>query len=429
MPRASFAFGMLGALVTSLCTALVPRPIDHEQEQGRPRVDSSVTNPAGDDQPIAWFPRGAETLGLDYYVDSAMALGIPRGQYASPDVAYASWTVDDLLDYMGFAGLAITPTPCQVMAAAEPDEILAMRYFAPKTSSVDNEGHASELGWRQIVRLSARSGSAAANAGVASAYVLLNFQQIVADVATDPFAHPPIYTQVMLVSTDPVRRPTRWLVFDEQRKRVTGIKATFAGGDVATSGQTLHLPDACAQCHGGDKRLPHLNLFDVDNWVDRASVADTFGLVGTRSRISVTSVGVCDIKPIDVARALNREIQAHNDLPGLRTPKFVREAVASWNLKHASADYVSMAARSFGPTRWAPGSTSDLELLGMLNRYCYRCHGTIRFDVFNRSQVVGMARRAIRQIDLGLMPLDRQGDRLIPSADRRRIVELLAGLR
>jgi len=186
---------------------------------------------------------------------------------------------------------------------------------------------------------------------------------------------------------------------------------------------------ACAQCHGGDKALPHLNLFDIDNWKDRASARDTFAMVTTRSPASVISTGKCNVTPVNVARQLNQEIQRHNDLPGLKTPAFVREAVVSWNLKHARADYVPITDRSFGKTRWGSQVKADDELLRMLNRYCYRCHGTIRFDIYNRSQVVAMSKRAVRQIDLGLMPLDRQGDRLLPEAERRRLVELLSALR
>lgn len=430
MPQARSAFGLLATLVIALCASLSSQQLELRQEQDRPRVNSSVTNPAGDDQPLAWFPRGSDSLGNAYYEDSAMALGIPQGPHPDPVQAYRAWTIDDFLGYMGFAGLNLRSTPCEVMAVGVGrNEVLALRYFAPKTSSVDTNGHASELGWRQIVRLMARPRSAAADARIESAFVLLNYQQSLADVAKGPFAQPPIYTQVMLVSSDPVSRPTRWLVFDAKRNRVTGIKATFAGGDAAIGGQTLHLPDACAQCHGGDKALPHLNLFDIDNWKDRASARDTFAMVTTRSPASVMSTGKCNVTPVSVARQLNQEIQRHNDLPGLKTPAFVREAVVSWNLTHARADYVPITDRSFGMTRWASQVKADDELLRMLNRYCYRCHGTIRFDIYNRSQVVAMSKRAVRQIDLGLMPLDRQGDRLLPEAERRRLVELLSALR
>lgn len=428
--RAGLAFGGLAAIMTMLCLSPLVQRRESSSEPDRPRPNSSVTNPDPGRPAIAWFPRGTDTAASSYYVESAMALGIPGGTYSNPAAAYEAWVIGDFLRYMGFSGFPFRASPCDQMAVAgKRDEVLALRYFAPKTSSVGRDGHATELGWRQIIWLRARLGSTAAGVGIESAFVLLNFQQPAGDVAKDPFARPPLYTQVMLVSTDPVRRPTRWLVFGQDQTRANGIKATFEGGDVASGGQTLHLPDACAQCHGGDERLPHLNLLDIDNWSDRASEGDTFGIVSSRALVGLTPMGHCTTRPIDVVRKLNQEIQRHNDLEGLRTPAFVREAVASWNAKHQRVDAVAMADRSFGKTRWVSLLRKDKELLGMLNRYCYRCHGTIRFDIYNRSQVVTMADRAIRQINLGLMPLDRQRDRLLPDAERQKLVQLLDDLK
>ena len=293
-----------------------------------------------------------------------------------------SWTFSDFLQIIGYAGFDIRAAPCaQMSQAADAEEILSLRYFAPKTSSVDRFGNASELGWRQIVRLRVRAAAPRRNdVGLDAVCILANYQQLIAAAAGDPFTTAPVYLQVMMVFTEPAIRPARWLLFDQSMVITPSIRATFAGGDTAASvgGINLFVPGACGQCHGGDRYRPHLNLFDVDNWTERAQQGDDFEAVPDDR---VIAVGSCAANAFDVARHLNRLVFEHNATPALNTPSFVLSGAESWNAKHQSRTYVPRLERSHGSTNWSAG---EKELLDLLSRYCYRCHGTILFDVYNR---------------------------------------------
>ena len=81
--------------------------------------------------------------------------------------------------------------------------------------------------------------------------------------------------------------------------------------------------------------------------------------------------------------------------------------------------------------RWNPKSAVDQELLTGLNRYCFRCHGTIKFNVFDKAQV--FARRAVIANRLAPIPAQLKAnpsflmppDRKLPDTERERLMRLL----
>jgi hypothetical protein len=361
---------------------------------------------------------GTDLQALAYYDDTALQLSM------TPD-AYGEWTLGSVATYLGYPGLQFWQTPCALM---KHEGVLSARYFAPKTSSVTAAGRASEVGWRQIIRLKAREGSEASAAGIAAAFVLFNFQQLAADIAKDPFAKAPEYTQVMLVRlkhTDDW--PAYWLLFDRTGVRALSILATFHGGDVSTQGNTFYVPGACAQCHGRDKKHPHLNFFDVDHWHDRSSRGDDFALV-RKSPAEVVATGSCDLKPMQVFEMLNREVARFNAQPMARTAEFVRAAVDSWVEKHPGpSKLLRPIDRAYGVALWH--GRADAKTLSLLNRYCYRCHGTTKFDVFDKDAVLHRRLKMIALIKDGTMPQDRQGDRQLSKSEKETLIKLLQDLK
>src|SRR5262249_46057466 len=99
----------------------------------------------------------------------------------------------------------------------EGEEIVAARYFSPKTSDVS--GLSGQLSWREVIRLNPPPNSAAAKDGLRAMYFLSVLY--VNDLEKDPFTNRAINIQVIL-ARDPVAKPKDdpvcWLVFDPARE-------------------------------------------------------------------------------------------------------------------------------------------------------------------------------------------------------------------
>jgi hypothetical protein len=388
----------------------------------RPRVTVTVMNIAeADEEPRYRVERGSLTAAKIYYADIAPELNLSVADFSN-------WRLESVAAYLGYPGLAFGGAPCEVTAGTSSGEVLVLRYFAPKTSSIGNGGHATEIGWRQIVRLRPRPVSDADRAGIENAYVLLNYQQRATRIRQDPFASPALYTQVMFTRSQPdALKPAYWIVFDRAKRRTAAIQATFDGGDAAEVGQSFHVPDACGQCHGGDRNRPSLNLFDLGQWKDRTEAGDPFGSVLAGTKAELFDAGNCGATPFQTVRTLNAEVLAQNKYS--EAPAFVIEAIESWLQKHQSSNEPLPAPRrGYGPNPWDSSHTDDVALLTELNRQCYRCHGTIKFDIFNRSAVINKRARAVSLIRSGSMPLDRKHDPLSPG-EKQRLVDMLMAMK
>jgi hypothetical protein len=362
---------------------------------------------AADPQPS--ITPGSEQGAKDYYAKIAGPLKF--------ELDPRTTKLDDFLQYLGYPTSAdklrlldpaILMNPARVAspdglqippqglagASVRPGDILATRFFAPKIVNIDAAAKdlaSLKVGWRKLVRLKARPDSRAARAGVEAAIVLFNF---FAPAGQDPFQAPSINTQVMLLAPS---HPERlfWLDFDPQNLLGLALTASFDAANLPNGGtRDYFVPDGCNACHGsiGNLRPPMVNYLDTDHWFDRLD--DVFAVLKTANTAVLFDAHTNDptqgpfVAAFDVIRQFNEEALAQNAL--VQGDTFEAQAARTWLQLHAQSDeHFPPVARAFGPEpRW---QASEAEGLGRLNRYCFRCHGSVRFSIFNRQAVVDRA--------------------------------------
>jgi hypothetical protein len=101
-------------------------------------------------------------------------------------------------------------------------------------------------------------------------------------------------------------------------------------------------------------------------------------------------------RAFDVIRQLNEEIRDQNLRVG-GANNFQLGAVNRWLEVHAphnfGAQHVPPYQRGYGSQLWQAGEEKHRKLLYFFNRYCYRCHSSVRYNVFDREAVV--ARKSV----------------------------------
>jgi hypothetical protein len=355
------------------------------------------------------LPRGSEPEAREYYQSFSRDLGFS----AQPDVT----TVDNLLTFIGY------PIPAKVLQSTDSarlmdprpagsvegldnldsiggarfraGDILITRFFAPKIVNVNVATPVP--GWRKLVRLRTRPDSDAAKHGIEAVIILFNF---LAPPAPNPFATPSLNTQVMLL-TPAASAGLYWLDFKPDNTLGLALNASFDAADLqggATGpNHDYFVPAGCNGCHGSPDGLlpPMVNYLDTDNWFDRLEDPGFAALKGANvplladSRTNDTTDNGFHIA-FDVIRQFNEEVLRQNSLA---QPTAVEtEAARTWLRLHAKTDDHRLPAEralSLGGT--AKWQASEAEGLSQLNRYCFRCHGTVRFSVFDRGSVVERA--------------------------------------
>ena len=370
-------------------------------------------------------------------------------RYIEQEVGFpVEGTLDDLLRFCGFdkmTGQELETRASRDLIASYPDRLLASRFFAPKIGDVSGIGGpaaSKDLGWRKLVRLTVPPDAPAAARGIATAYLLFNVFQPRVEIGSDPFepcsrmpSRCSANNQVILVpQTVPTGRDALfWLVFENATaggKRTDHLNATFDGGDEASrSGgnpvKSYFLPDACAQCHGGSAATAKLNYLDSDHWFDRTLAGDDFSDLTASPNGVVFDGGKDTATPqfeeaFAVLRRLNEHIRAQN--AGVGGEDFGFRAVDRWLTVHAaSTASADLIARALPPPAGQPAARQwqdtpeDRALLGQLNRFCFRCHSSVAYHVFDKEAVFqrrdGMARRVERgPLRPGGMPQDRTLD-------------------
>lgn len=326
-------------------------------------------------------------------------------------------------------GLSLPATGLSGATLREGD-ILATRFFAPKI--VDISVTRPTIGWRKLIRLRSRPDSAAARVGVETAIILFNF---FAPAGQDPFANLSINTQVMLLA------PTQskgllWLDFDPNNVLCLSLNASFDAADLGGN-HDYFVPDGCNACHGspGNSASPMVNYLDTDHWFDR--LEDDFAALKPTNTALLFDGHTNDptqgsfVAAFDVIRRFNEETLAQNSTTHPKS--FETEAARTWLQLHAQSDqHFPPIDRSFGSERWQP---SEAEGLARLNRYCFRCHGSVRFSVFDRQAVIERAgiirqrinpsRAQIRESSTFKMPPDRTLD----SSEIQALNEFLKNLK
>lgn len=324
------------------------------------------------------------------------------------------------------------------------DDVLAAQFFAPKITDVAVPPNTSVLGWRKAVRLNARAGSEAKSEGLVTAWLLFN----VFSNLPDPFTSKSKNNQVMLIrgAADAKKMPVYWLVFGEvsdetgDGPRIGFLNASFDnrhGGD-----QKYYLPRACAQCHGGfdrnnqpDYANAKLNYFDTDHWFDRTK--DDFNLKPGQG-VLFDGGTVVDTdrfrRAFAVFNKLNAEVKAQNKLVDDGEQTFQFRAVSTWLTVHENEiDFVDMFDRNVAPAggrQWTKDNPVDRQLLPLLSRYCYRCHSSVEYNVFDKDAVYEKAALMLDRLEFPVddklaMPQDRDLRLPVTRADWECLMLLL----
>ncbi|MER9375418.1 hypothetical protein [Mesorhizobium sp. M0491] len=435
---------------------------------------------------------GSEQAAIAYYKDVISKQLFP-GQ---PTDAILSTSIADLLAYFGHTNVKSSDlhalTSQQLMALGSNDEILAIRFFAPKITDVaekPTDPPAGGFGWRKLVRFKAKAGSPADSNGIGTLYVLQNtFEATATGDPFDPDRNVSKFNQVIItrkLGSGPYtgdKRPTFFMTygpfvkldsagkpekidgaFQENGPIIFNLKATFDEDDrdpeTNSAAQEYFVADSCQQCHGGFSQVRgKLNFLDTDHWFDR--VLPEYGLTDSKfNEEDFTSLAQSPFgllydggkdtaapefaSAFDAIRKFNEEVKAQNTEVGGGN-NFQLNAVTKWLELHgpgaSGINRVPPAGRGFGTDPWNPAREEDRKLVYYLNRYCYRCHSSVSYNVFDRAavaqRVAGINERAVDVGDSGFwMPQDRifpglainQG---VPEAteDLREFLDLLNGM-
>jgi hypothetical protein len=307
-------------------------------------------------------------------------------------------------------------------------DLLAAGYFSPKTSDVSCNSTA--VSWRKVVRLKAIPGSAASSDRITALYFL---SVIYAPASSNnPFAAPSKNIQTMIVRGNDreskLKDPGAWIVYDPTKNyELTHYTATsWDAGDPAVTDKNgvrkYYVPTACMKCHGDSRDAAAPQFFDTDYILDRAADDDFASRLGSGSASALFDAGNDPTsnrfkKAFDIFRRLNREIldQSQFAAPG----SVGLPSAKVWMRLHASSD------EHFPPIKraitdkeipnltefWSDKSEVDRSLLPLLNRYCYRCHGTLNYNVYNKDDVLDRATKMVRRLQSKVlkerMPQDR----------------------
>jgi hypothetical protein len=400
---------------------------------------------ARDGSPAIRVEPGSESDAAAYYEGLSKIFGF--------DVSKS--TLQTVLDGMGYGGKLVaqrleTEPSEAIMADFPQDEVLVTRFFAPKITAVSTPAGSpqpppAQFGWRKLVRIQARTDSWATRVGIDSMWLLFNVFQSWDHVREDPFASSPSNTnQVILVRSgkDVDGRWAYWLVY---RGAQTGyaltdhLCASFDGDVAVTNGDCpmnarYHVPRACAQCHGGRRGPQLLNYLDSDHWNDRIQAGDDFVWLRQQSRHGVLFDGGRDttssefLRAFDIVRRLNKKIQRQNC--DLDDTSFQCRAVKTWVDGHEdSAEFRKPIQRPIRSGGVAWSGPDDAALLTDLNRFCFRCHSSYGYHVFDKAAVVTKRDDMIIKIERGRCRGGMPQDRDLDDATKERLVNRLSKLK
>jgi hypothetical protein len=362
------------------------------------------------------------------------------------------------------------------------DSVLVSRFFAPKIATYYNpEGGGDpfapidpddiEPGWRKLVKIVPRSGSQAEKDGkISHAYILFNFKKKDPDI--DPFVgNESANNQIIIVPKDPSAGDRVFFGVYGPKSKAYPI-GFFLQADfdlpghvgVAFPAEDSHyfVPRSCAECHGhsvgligqpvdpntgagtddfsvGVYRFGKPNYLDTDQWYDwkdfdyRGVSGSLNDVVFDGGRDSGTSAY---FRAIDVIRKLNTGIAAESLAAETDSaiPTFSTLAARKWLELHQNSDTrAPYSARSIGNLAWDATNPNEMKLLRLLDNHCFRCHSSLRYNVFDKEAVQqrqGLIVRFINQpvVDSAGSPLPGnfmpQG-RVLTASDKAEIERLL----
>jgi hypothetical protein len=366
-----------------------------------------------------------------------------------PQPTLAESSISDMLTYYGFP--ALPPGSLEDLAPAvimdfeqlrkaistpefdaayrdhplQAGEILVTRFFAPKIINVRDPQVGGVpvvgFGWRKVLRFRSREGSLARAAGLDSFYLLFNFTS--GSGTTFPEKIHAAQIQSILVPAYPStgkHRDAYFLVYESLGSGTPGkvglfLVATFDLAGVVPDDK-YYVPRACGQCHGtevDDQKGAKVNYLDTDHWIDRTG--DDF------KTVPVGNVLVDGAQSYITFRQLNGEIEKQNDAVIKQSggPQFALLAVRKWLELHAEGQpdanqHVPPLRRGFsekpGDAVWTQGASPDQDLLPIMNQYCFRCHSSVRYHVFQKQAVLALKSKIKARVKSGNMPQDRKLD-------------------
>jgi len=390
------------------------------------------------------IPSGSEVEARKYYQDLSAKVGFQIQDPPSGQVGPTT-TLVDVAAYLGYAAKPPAPpltakedlqdaSPAALMdpaalgrrlggLALSAGDVLVARFFAPKISDV-SQPSVTQAGWRKLVRLRAQPSSAAAAHGIEYGIILFNFFAPIDQ--PDPFTgNDSVNTQTILVGNDS-RKSLYWIDFgktSEGAKLSHELDAFFDAGHIPASvtaqsgGKAAYfVPCACISCHGGLRldftttppapdnhfSTPLLDYLDTDHWQDRTAKGDDFE--GLKAPV------LFDPGTFGVILLLNQEIQHQN--AAAQPDSVLRRAAEHWLTWHlqqgAAAEPLFGRALQLSPNSrvWNANDPIDAALLPEFNRFCFRCHGSVRFDVLDKDMVFALRSK----LNAALYPKDQISD-------------------
>jgi len=181
-----------------------------------------------------------------------------------------------------------------------------------------------------------------------------------------------------------------------------------------------------------------VNYLDTDHWFDR--IENDFAFLKTAGTPLLFDAGTNDssqpafAQAFDVIRRFNEEALLQNVTIRQQTT-FEAAAARTWLSLHAqSDDHVPPVGRGFsltGGQTWQPSEATGLD---RLDRYCFRCHGSVHFSVFERSTVVEKAGIMRQRINPGVQQLKVPGfkmppDRVLEPSELQALNDFLRNLK
>jgi hypothetical protein len=284
-------------------------------------------------------------------------------------------------------------------------------------------------GWRKVVRLKALPSSKADTIGLATIYILFNVFE--PDPNRNPFLNKSANNQVIIIPRNFAtgsEDSMYWLVY---KPKGDGYKIgyfLFAAFDLPGR-QNYYVPTACAQCHGHDQEygspsgngtfsFAKLNYLDTDQWYDAADFDFPETIAGPFDVIfdgGIDHSGSDYKNAVDILRKLNGGILQQNVATSRanQSDLFKIRAVEKWVSLHTANDLpVDTARRALdvGGAVWDPSDPDNQHLLGLLDRFCFRCHSSMYYHVFDKQGVLDEKRQIIRRVGARNMPQGRQLD-------------------
>ena len=417
-----------------------------------PTVDSQkvmTVDPGGPDSAMAYYYRALTELGLN-------PKNLPAGELVS------TMDLSQVLVHLGYPELdpkyVEDTASTELMNRYPPGDILSSAFFAPKITDVSVTR--INPGWRKLVRFKAKG--KALEKGIGAGFLLFNKFQPEYD--KDPFGEKSDEsenTQLILIRTEDsnpkLTDPLYFLVFGRRlagSKLITFLTASFdaRAPDIVTNNR-YYVPNACAACHGGlkgeilepDYEHLKLNYLDTDHWFDRRQDDFKFlnkEMCGKDYRCPVLYDGGNDKtefeRAFDVIRKLNHEIQKQNEKVS-QPQAFQLRAVNKWlELHESDSRHKDVFARALPPAgsgdAWKANNSTDKKLLPLLNQYCYRCHSSLKFSVFDKPEVIRRKGRITTYMNLAIddsrkMPQDRNLECSKESFDdKKKILQLVQSL-